>query len=111
MLLGMFFKYKLLTELSYNSFRGFKMRARHRGGLFGGRNSLLRSITRVVRVNGQVMANGKKCILCKKCEKVCQVHAISVDKENRKWYIRHGACIKCYRCVKSCPKDALMILP
>ncbi|WP_304105068.1 4Fe-4S dicluster domain-containing protein [Methanobrevibacter ruminantium] len=79
------------------------------GRLFGGK-SLFRFIPRAVNI-GEPRADGKKCILCKKCEKACATHAIHVDKENRKWYIYPGNCIKCYRCINRCPKNAIKMFP
>ncbi|AMK15340.1 NADH-quinone oxidoreductase subunit I [Methanobrevibacter olleyae] len=73
--------------------------------------SLLKSLTRLVKINGEIRANGKKCILCKKCEIICPRGAIQVDKKNRKWYFTPSKCIKCYNCTNICPKNAIMIFP
>lgn len=82
---------------------------RRHGGLFRG-NSLFRLIPRSVRI-GEIRADGKKCILCKKCEIACPTHAIKVDKDNKKWYFYPRNCIKCFRCKNKCPKNAIKIVP
>ena len=86
------------------------MRGRHG---FGGNSglSLCKSLTRVVKINGEVRANGKKCNSCKNCEKVCPTGAIRVDQNNNKWYYFPSKCIKCYRCADKCPRNAIMIFP
>ncbi len=77
--------------------------------LFRGK-SFFRLFPRAVNV-GEPRADGKKCILCGKCEKVCATKALRIDKENRKWYIYPGNCIKCFRCINICPKNAIKIIP
>lgn len=59
--------------------------------------------------------DSKKCISCKKCEKVCPVAAIKmvehgVNEKGRPilWPEIDGIkCISCQNCVDDCPKDAL----
>lgn len=53
----------------------------------------------------------KKCNSCKICEKICPTGAIHVDSNNKKWYYFPRKCIKCYRCVDKCPRNAIMIFP
>jgi NADH-quinone oxidoreductase subunit I/NAD(P)H-quinone oxidoreductase subunit I len=59
----------------------------------------------------------KKCISCKKCEKVCPVNAVKmvehgVNEKGRPILypeFDNDACICCENCVEDCPKDALYI--
>lgn len=73
--------------------------------------SLFKSLTRVVNINGEIRANGKKCNSCKICEKTCPTGAIQVDSNNKKWYYFPRKCIKCYLCVDKCPQKAIMVFP
>lgn len=60
---------------------------------------------------------GKKCISCRKCSKVCPVAAIDMVEHgtNAKgrpilWpEVDDDACVGCAQCVEACPKDALHI--
>jgi len=45
-----------------------------------------------------------KCVLCGKCEKVCEQHAIKVENQ---WKIKVGLCVGCGECIKNCPNKAL----
>lgn len=83
------------------------MRARRGFGGF----SLFKFFPKVVNVSSGVRADGKKCILCKKCASVCPTRSIHIDKENRKWYFTPKTCIKCYKCKMACPKKAIRIMP
>lgn len=48
--------------------------------------------------------DASKCVLCGKCQRVCEQKAIYVSE---KWTIRTGLCVGCGECIKSCPKKAL----
>lgn len=48
-----------------------------------------------------------RCILCKKCEEVCPVHAIS---NNGRWMtVNHDLCIGCGDCADACPTGVIYL--
>jgi polyferredoxin len=55
---------------------------------------------------GKIVCAENKCTLCGKCQKVCPVKAIVVDK--RAWLYYSYRCIKCGRCITKCPAKALI---
>jgi ech hydrogenase subunit F len=60
---------------------------------------------------GHVVNDIEVCILCGICEKKCPSLAITVDKPAETWIIDPFACIQCYSCIRTCPKDCLTMLP
>ena len=55
----------------------------------------------------QLSYNEEKCIMCKKCEKVCEagVHVF----ENNIHKVNFSKCVLCKKCVEACPVNALSI--
>ena len=55
----------------------------------------------------QLSYNEEKCIMCKKCEKVCEagVHVF----ENNIHKVNFSKCVLCKKCVEVCPVNALSI--
>lgn len=85
------------------------MRARHGFGKSSS-FSLFNLLSHTVDVKLHPRANGKKCILCKKCEIICPTGAIHVLKEEHKWRIYGSRCVKCYKCINTCPTNAINII-
>lgn len=54
--------------------------------------------------------DSKKCVFCKKCEKVCSEKAITISKDEEKLDIDVKKCINCGDCIEICPKEALIDL-
>lgn len=55
----------------------------------------------------------KECVGCGKCEKVCPVLAISIEKNkegNATAKIDNEICLGCGVCVRNCPKDAIKLV-
>ena len=50
------------------------------------------------------VADPEKCILCGKCEDVCEQKAIKVTD---KWRVIPGLCVGCGECFKICPQKAI----
>lgn len=59
----------------------------------------------ILREDGGVKLNIKKCIGCRNCKKSCLLNAIFWDEENNKPLI----CIHCGYCVKFCPHEVLKL--
>lgn len=53
-----------------------------------------------------VQHDEKKCVLCKKCVRLCDYQAISLSDENE-FSINEDRCKVCYTCIAGCPKNAL----
>lgn len=87
------------------------MRGRHGYGA-GGLSllSLARKLTKVSVKRSGVKADGRKCILCKKCEIICPANAIMVSRIAKTWELDKRRCIGCYRCIHACPVDAIGII-
>jgi len=58
----------------------------------------------VAQANYYAVVDRRKCRGCRKCEKRCQVHAISV--ENKLARVERRKCIGCGLCVTGCPNGA-----
>jgi len=58
----------------------------------------------VAQANYYATANPRKCRACRRCEKRCQVHAITV--ENKTARVDRQRCIGCGLCVTGCPNGA-----
>jgi ferredoxin/flavodoxin len=54
----------------------------------------------------QVQYDAEKCVLCKKCVKLCDYQALSVSDDNE-FFINEERCKVCYTCIAGCPKNAL----
>ncbi|HPE39365.1 MAG TPA: 4Fe-4S binding protein [Bacillota bacterium] len=64
------------------------------------------------KVFGRALLFSKKvdvnsCIGCKKCEKVCPSHAITVHVEDKKAQISKPLCHQCSNCSNACPVSAI----
>jgi formate hydrogenlyase subunit 6/NADH:ubiquinone oxidoreductase subunit I len=59
---------------------------------------------------GRVVNDIKICILCGICEKKCPAGALIVDKPGETWTLDPFACVQCYTCVRTCPKQSLTML-
>ena len=62
------------------------------------------------RFRGRLLADIKKCIGCKICERDCPAEAIKVIKVAEKQFnleIYMDRCVSCGQCVDSCPTDTL----
>jgi ferredoxin-type protein NapH len=54
----------------------------------------------------QLKIDGAKCIMCKRCEKVCPMGLRPYDFK-AKGVLTDGDCVRCANCVLACPKKAL----
>ena len=79
----------------------------------GGRTGTWRRVVlAVVQRFGKTYAprpgvSGPACIGCKKCERICPVHAIAVTEG--KAAIDPARCIRCYCCHEICTEDAIVL--
>ena len=55
----------------------------------------------------QLSYNEEKCIMCKKCEKVCKVGVHTFENNIHK--VNFSKCVLCRKCVEVCPVNALSI--
>ena len=51
--------------------------------------------------------DSESCVFCGRCEKVCPVQSISIDRENRKAELSNFSCVQCDRCSSVCPRDSV----
>lgn len=49
------------------------------------------------------------CVGCGKCEKACQVSAVSVDQQNEHAIVNLNRCIGCGVCIGGCPASAIAL--
>jgi len=79
----------------------------------GGRTGTWRRVVlAVVQRFGKTYAprpgvSGPACIGCRKCERICPVHAIAVTEG--KAAIDPARCIRCYCCHEICTEDAIVL--
>jgi Fe-S-cluster-containing hydrogenase component 2 len=59
------------------------------------------------KLKEEVIVDQEKCTLCKKCEELCPVGAISI--EDGKVRVDSENCIACYSCAIICPEGAISI--
>ena len=55
----------------------------------------------------EILHDTRKCTLCRRCEKVCPNHALSVGGS---WTIDRSKCVGCGKCEKACLNDALELV-
>lgn len=65
---------------------------------------------KIVESKGKIINDREKCIYCGKCQTVCPVSAIKVDRASKQWSIDHNVCVRCKHCVKDCPTNALSLI-
>ncbi|MBE6048239.1 MAG: 4Fe-4S dicluster domain-containing protein [Clostridium sp.] len=49
------------------------------------------------------------CVGCGKCEKVCPIEAIKVNKDTRKAEVNEEICLGCGVCARNCPRKAIIL--
>lgn len=47
------------------------------------------------------------CTICKKCDSICPINAISVDSNTGKYVINEKICDSCNICPSVCPVNAI----
>ncbi|MHA1205605.1 MAG: DUF362 domain-containing protein [Candidatus Heimdallarchaeaceae archaeon] len=52
---------------------------------------------------------GSGCIACLRCQKICPVQAIVVDKKEKRPYFDYKKCISCFSCNEICPEGVITI--
>ncbi|MHA1874095.1 MAG: DUF362 domain-containing protein [Candidatus Heimdallarchaeaceae archaeon] len=52
---------------------------------------------------------GSGCIACLRCQKICPVQAIVVDKKEKRPYFDYTKCISCFSCNEICPEGVITI--
>jgi len=61
-----------------------------------------------IRPAPEIMANDRRCIVCRKCAEVCPVGAISIVDNTRS--IDWKVCINCLECAKVCPSHSIEVV-
>lgn len=55
------------------------------------------------------MTYDRNCIICGKCEGVCPVNAITIERQEKRINIDRTKCTMCLKCVDVCPTQAIVI--
>lgn len=73
-------------------------------GLFGQR---LYFRNKTKNYTDKLKIDGKKCIGCGKCSRLCPMKNIEIE-DNKS--ISHSKCTMCYRCISNCPVQAITLI-
>lgn len=76
----------------------------HLAGLFGQR---LYFYNKTKRYTDNIKIDRQKCIGCGKCASLCPMNNLSIDRNLVRAADR---CTMCYRCINTCPKQAITLL-